>query len=364
MKYIFGDDVEAPPTCYPVSEIEKNKTTEAASLTSSKKREKKEEVKLRKKINKLLMLKRVNKAIMKSGSNISEKTQEDKNLAEKESEKGRYEDHINIMNKKLHNKKMRLRERKCLGVNIQLEYVRYVLQREKIIETSYMLDLASAEEQLHTTLLTQYTFICFFVTQFPYGGLLSFLINIVIMFITILMYSYVTRRTICERSNSLGIWKSFYDLIGYLGIVFNAIALTKSRNAGTEIIKEWFDTDSTFLVYSVQNALLIAKFMLSILVPQTPVWVYNSLVREEQSKNRNSRKKAGVISRLVAKEKEEDVGDDKERSMFEDPEHSNLKFFFDNQKDVSSFGEGTPERMEGMRAIDIEVSKSGLGLEQ
>lgn len=232
-----------------------------------------------------------------------------------------------------------------------------------IIETSYMLDLASAEEGLHTTLLTQFTFICFFVIQFPYGGFISFCINIATLFILILLYSYVARRTISERKNNLEIWITFYNVISYFGIIFNAVALVKGQNEASQVFKEWFGNESTFLIFATQNGLLLSKFLLSILVPKMPVWVYNRVVREEENKARYGHKRAEMIHNL--KKGEGNVGN----SLLSE-EEENLRFYFENQEEVKGFvkcdkgdfgGEGSD--IGEVENLNISVGRDKLILE-
>lgn len=212
--------------------------------------------------------------------------------------------------------------------------MRYVLEREKIIETSYMLNLSSAEEGLHTALLTQFSFICFFAADFPYSGLVNFVLHVPIMLITIKMYSYVSRRTISKRSVGLGIWKNFYDTISYLGIIFNAYVLARGTQRGrlVNVLRRLGanNEDLDFYVYNIQNILLILKFMLSILVPKMPVWVYNRVIREDQRRARNDQKKSKMFGKLIDEAKVDSGAID----LSED---SDLKHFFDNQNTVKGF---------------------------
>lgn len=197
-----------------------------------------------------------------------------------------------------------------------------------------MLDLASAEEGLHTALLTQFSFICFFAADFPYSGLVNFVLHIPIMLITIKMYTYVSRRTISKRSHGLGIWKSFYDTISYLGIIFNAYVLVRGTQSAA--IRRLINrtgastTELDFYVYNFQNILLVVKFMLSILVPKMPVWVYNRVVREEQRRGRNSQKKNVMFGKLLNDAK-------LDSGLIDQSEDSDLKHFFTNQNKVEGF---------------------------
>lgn len=219
------------------------------------------------------------------------------------------------------------------------------MDREKIIETSYMLDLGSLEENLYSSLLIQFTFICFFTPYLLYAGLISYVINLIVIVLTIQVYTNITRRPISRRLTNIGIWNNLYNVISYVGIVFNAFAISFSWK-DLNLVSEDFEaqlpggrTVSDF-VYDVQNMLLIAKFVLSIAIPNLPNSIKMKLNREKLVKERQRKKNSKALYRL-AKEKmkleKKRGGKVKQSSMLEGEEERSLKYFFENDEELKDF---------------------------
>ena len=96
-----------------------------------------------------------------------------------------------------------------------------MLGKEKIIETSYMINLGSLEEDFYTSILIQYSFICFFSPFFFLAGTTSYIINVLVVVLTVLAYTKVTTRPISRKIQNIGIWNQLFNIVGYLGIVYN-----------------------------------------------------------------------------------------------------------------------------------------------
>lgn len=208
-----------------------------------------------------------------------------------------------------------------------------------MIETSYMIDLASLEVGFYSSLLSQFTFICFF-SQFLVGaGLVSYLINLLIIYLTIRIYTRVSRRPISRKVSSIGIWNKLFDIVSYIGIVYNTIVTvryTTNLEAFVDLIdKEQSEIETaifqTELIYRVQFALLIFKFLYSIIVPALPDWIKTRVSRENLVKNRNSKDLSTALSRFKK------VFNKKYEEMFEDQDSADLKDFFKNEADIKEF---------------------------
>lgn len=213
--------------------------------------------------------------------------------------------------------------------------MKYVLGREKIITTSYMLDLGSLENDFYSSILTQFTFVCFFSQFLISAGLVSYLINLVIIYMTIRAYTEITRRPISRRVANIGIWNSLFNVVGYLGIVYNAVITVKLnggfRNFLSQSLIETEIKDVEY-VYRVQFGLLIFKFILSLIIPKLPSWIKARIDRERIIKDWVSKKLSLTLSRLS---KELSTGDGD--SIFEDDESKNLKYFFSNEDEIKKF---------------------------
>lgn len=208
-----------------------------------------------------------------------------------------------------------------------------------------MLDLGSLEENLYSSLLIQFTFICFFTPYLLYAGLISYFINLLVIVLTIHVYTKITRRPISRRVTNIGIWNNLYNIISYVGIVFNAFAISfswKDQDLIPESIEDQLPGGRTVsdFVYDVQNILLIAKFVLSMVIPTLPVSIKKKLIREKLVKERQNKKNSKILWNL-AKEKmdlqEKMGGKGRSSSILETEEERSLKYFFENHEELKDF---------------------------
>lgn len=246
-----------------------------------------------------------------------------------------------------------------------------------------MLDLGSLEENLYSSLLIQFSFICFFTPYLLYAGLISFIINIIVIILTINLYTKVTRRTISRKVTNIGIWNNLYNIVSYLAVVFNAFAVSLSgEEQGLLTGRLTFllpkDRTASEFVYDIQNLLLIAKFILNIVIPTLPSWIEKKLTREKLIRERERKKNSNVLSRLsrerVEKEMrgkgrisgnnkstkfEEDIYKEKLEAhsiILEGDDTKNLKFYFENDQKVFGF-EDVELKEKGLMAEKIKVPK-------
>lgn len=198
-----------------------------------------------------------------------------------------------------------------------------------------MIDLGALEEGFYSSLLSQFTFICFF-SQFLIGaGLVSYLINLFIIYLILKIYSKVSRRPISRKVSNIGVWNDLFDIVSYLGIVYNTIIAVKytkglSSITGDEKTKVSDVVSETEYIYRVQFGLLVFKFLFSILVPTLPEWIKLRISREKLTKNRNSKNLSRALSRfkkLFANYED----------MFEDEDSADLKYFFKNEERIEKF---------------------------
>ena len=113
-----------------------------------------------------------------------------------------------------------------------LEYVKYVLDRESTIETSYMVDVGSFEVDFNMSILRQFTFICFFTPYIVFSGIAVYFFNTIIIMVTMKIYLHFGRRGLSRRISSIGCFNKLYTVIGYLGILMNTLIIMKMEGMG------------------------------------------------------------------------------------------------------------------------------------
>lgn len=175
------------------------------------------------------------------------------------------------------------------------------------------------------------------------------------------MYTKVTRRPISRRVTNIGIWNDLYDVISYLGIIFNAVVISISGDRfGSENFEKFMPggRKTSDVIYTIQSGLLIVKFILSILIPGLPESIDKKLTREKLIKERERKKNSEVMARLsrekieakraefLSKVKDDDENLDfnntqqkldAQASILEDEETKNLKYYFENDLQLMDF---------------------------
>lgn len=197
-----------------------------------------------------------------------------------------------------------------------------------------MIDLDLSEADLYSSLLIQFTFICFFSQFLVVSGFLSYLINLLIVVLTVKIFTKVSRRSISRNDSNIEIWNRFFDTISYLGIVFNAIFAVKFTNGLTSFTGQTLEESDqildTELIYRVQFFVLVLKFVVSFLIPALPAWIEQRISREKLMVVRNRKKLTNNLSKFKKKF-------DNFEELFEDQDTADLKYFFKNEDKICEF---------------------------
>ena len=223
-----------------------------------------------------------------------------------------------------------------------------------------MLDVQELEEEFHASLVIQFTFICFFSPFLASAGLISFLINLAVIVFTIKIYTQVSRRPIPRRVSDLGIWKDFYKVIGFLGVLFNSILIAK-HNDGIRAITEFrfrnhpksssVTTSDIEIIYRIQFILIIAKILLDLLIPGLPDWIVKKRVKEARTKDR-----AFKNAKKEAAEKKASKG---EQTQKKKRNANPMQYFFENKSPIPPINRVLFEEHEkewGLETIRIDKS--------
>lgn len=214
------------------------------------------------------------------------------------------------------------------------------MDKEKIIESSYQLDIGSLEEKMYTALITQFTFICFFSPYLIIAGLVSYVINLIVIILTITIYTEITRRPIPRRTKDIGIWNSLYNFVGYIGIIYNALIIIRNTE-GVKVVQrsdsELSDSQNSTFIYNVQSFLLLLKFLLSIIIPPLPAWIYNRMTNEKITNDKIKKNNAKMLVHIGKELGGVDKDGKLDKSLFESGETKSLKYYFKNKEKVHKF---------------------------
>lgn len=84
---------------------------------------------------------------------------------------------------------------------------------------------------------------------------------------------------------NIGIWKTIFMALGYLGVMYNAVTIIYPGGGLPDFLSYGRGGDKerdAVTVLVAEHLILIAKFLLSLLIPVTPKWVQLKLKQERQ----------------------------------------------------------------------------------
>lgn len=223
------------------------------------------------------------------------------------------------------------------------------MTKAQISETALKKSLSSQERQFYTFILIQFTWICLFSPIVWATPLLSYFLNYFAIWVTIVMYSKLSQRPISRTETSMKVWNDMYKVIGYVGIIYNAVYLIKIYDLKPlrsfynqfqfDHIKGGYDQWEIYVIFWLENVLLVVKFILSLGIKIKSPWLKKRLIRENEMKKTVNLLKDKALTELI---------DDKIDSLkgqpnvdiatnpryFIDPQSEKLRLFFKDNKRV------------------------------
>ena len=275
---------------------------------------------------------------------------------------------------------------KYLRLKFGLEFAKYILGREKIVETSYMIDLGQLEETFHSSLIIQFSFICFFSPFLLSAGLLSYIINILVIIMTVRMYSNYSQRPISRRTTNMGIWVTLYNLIGYLGLLYNTIMIVKLNDGITAFKREnWFKPNNrTFttrvnesrydaeFIYRFFFSLSIFKLLLQFWITLLPTKIKKRILREKLIKNRVNKENSMMLKRAGEQQRKSLAGGSdkmkegerkKKAGLYLDKDKLAMRYFFNNKNDIMQIDTSLKSKgVEMLKDFSVRLVKSKTDL--
>lgn len=234
------------------------------------------------------------------------------------------------------------------------------MTRTQIHETAIQKSLSSQERQFNTFVLIQFTWICLFSPIVFTTPLLSYFLNYLAIYVTITMYSDLSQRPITRTETSMKVWNDMYKIIGYAGIIYNAVYLIKiydlkplrkiyetlnvkeTFEAGVNNYDEW----KIYMIFWFQNILLIFKFIISLGIKTKTPWLKKRMRREKETIKKVGTLKDNALTMFVDEKISSmkanpnvDVSADPRYSI--DPESENLRLFFKDNRTVVKFNDIT-----------------------
>ena len=200
-----------------------------------------------------------------------------------------------------------------------------MIGKEKLEETSIMIDIGSKEVEFYSALVIQFGFIVLFSPYFIPAGFLSYFINLGVIAFTITFYGYMTKRSIGRRCSSIGIWNKIFLYLSYAGVLYNTIVILVPGNNLIGILDSSLREKVVISAFILENLIIFIKFMLGEAVPSVPHWVSLRMNKEKKAKKLYDENLQNTIQTIVKKGSE---------NVFLAKEDKELKNVYDNGYEV------------------------------
>lgn len=167
-----------------------------------------------------------------------------------------------------------------------------------------MFDLKNKEELFYQVLAIQYGWITLFLPFFPLGAFVAFISNMIILLLTAKSYESIIRRSASKHMTNIGIWKNIFIALGYLGVMYNAVTIIYPGK-GLPAFLSWKSSEKDIVTVLVaEHAILIVKFLLSLVIPVSPKWVHVKIQQERyreksEKDSKNSLSKASSRTGII-----------------------------------------------------------------
>ena len=198
----------------------------------------------------------------------------------------------------------------------------------------------------------------------------------------ILLYVKMSRRSISKRFSTMGVWNGLYDIVGYLGTIYNALLIARFNKSLFEIKNDFFEKtkETTGIdmqkgqglpkeqpetpqfqiewMYRIHIGLLLFKFILNLIIPKVLDWIDIKQTRQKLAKRRAEKERVEMISRLGREESDKADGSFDER-VFENRDTQSLKHYFRNYNPVKPLSEFNAEKiLEKVEMPKMRVEKA------
>lgn len=151
-----------------------------------------------------------------------------------------------------------------------------------------MIDMTSNVDGFFLALTIQFGYVNIFHGVFPLSSLFIALSNLFIIFITERMYSTITKRSLSQQVESIGIWNQIFESIGFISVLASAFIAAYT----TDTLDDYFDGNKATVLLVIlvcEHFILGMRYFISKLINLTPPWVrkrqqINELLKKKYSK--------------------------------------------------------------------------------
>jgi hypothetical protein len=150
------------------------------------------------------------------------------------------------------------------------------------VELSAIMSKPADLKELWNNAVLQFGYIGFFSLTFPAAPFWGLLISFFHINFTFYSLSSQTQRPICLERDSIGIWKEIFFIYSLIALAVNAGILLFTSMGTFKLINYHRDSDNdwyrvTVIVAIAENVVFILKYVISMIIPDTPNWISSEL---------------------------------------------------------------------------------------
>ena len=135
-----------------------------------------------------------------------------------------------------------------------------------------------------------------FAPAFP-AAPLFFMINCYInLKFTIHNYQKILKREKAQAADSIGIWLQIFEIMNYSATFMNCIVIgTINKQQIYNLIGQSDNLTIVIILVAAEHILLLIKYLLDILIPDSPVWVERELKRYRYLEQKHEEKEGKEV---------------------------------------------------------------------
>lgn len=163
------------------------------------------------------------------------------------------------------------------------------------IELSVIMPKPPDLKELWNNAVLQFGYIGFFSLTFPAAPFWGLIISIFHMNFTFYTLATQTERPICLERDSIGIWKEIFFVYSLIALAINAAILLFTSMGTFKLIgydrnseHDWYRI--AVIIAIAENVVFVVKYMIGIIIPDTPEWIGDELHARRVRKSVNDEK--------------------------------------------------------------------------
>jgi len=169
---------------------------------------------------------------------------------------------------------------------------------------SKMMPYTSAFDD-YNEMAIQFGYLTLFAAAFPLAPLAALINNIVEMRTDAFKILNTMQRPNPKGANSIGYWKDILEIISYLAVASNCCLIFITSTTVDSFLANYGIYSRVWMAVGAEHLVIVIKFILSKVIPDTPHWVREAYLRKEYLKE--VAEQEYMEEELEKKEKIEDV---------------------------------------------------------